>query len=300
MENLKRKEVIIGLLVVLAIAILVVGINFLKGVNLFKASNYYYATYTDVEGLALSAPVTLNGYKVGQVREISYDYANPGHINVEISVDRSLRMPLGSSAEISADLLGTASVVLHLGNAADGFYNIGDTIPGSVNAGLMASVSDNLIPAVNAIFPKVDTLLTNLNTLVCDPALRTSVARLDQITAELNGTLTSIHTLIAKLGPVAANVNSITANIDTVSTNLNTLSAQLSQLPVDSVAANIDQTLANLRTLTTSLNNPDSSVGKLLNDPELYNTLNSTVASLDSLFIDIKQNPKRYINVKVF
>lgn len=96
----------------IAIAILIFGINFLKGVNLFKASNYYYATYNNVEGLAESAHVTLNGFNVGQVREIRYDYDHPGNVNVEISLDKSLKLPQGTKALLTSDMLGTASIVL--------------------------------------------------------------------------------------------------------------------------------------------------------------------------------------------
>ena len=95
-----KKELIIGLCVLIALLVLFFGINFLKGVNLFKAANYYYATYTNAAGLQQSAPVTLDGFKVGQVREINYDYTNPGHVKVELSVDRELRIPKGSEAVI--------------------------------------------------------------------------------------------------------------------------------------------------------------------------------------------------------
>ena len=110
MKQIFRREVMIGLLVILALVLLYFGINFLKGVNIFKAANYYYASYNNVEGLAVSAPVTLNGYKIGLVRSISYDYNRPGNVIVEMSVDKSLRLPKGSTASLGSDLLGTASI----------------------------------------------------------------------------------------------------------------------------------------------------------------------------------------------
>lgn len=162
MKQFFRKEVMIGLLVILALVILYFGINFLKGVNIFKAANYYYATYNNVEGLAVSAPVNLNGFKVGLVREIRYDYAHPGNVVVEMSLDKSLRLPTGSTATLTSDLLGTASISIGLAENTGSYYNIGDTIPARINAGMMAALSDNLMPAINAIVPKVDTLLTSL------------------------------------------------------------------------------------------------------------------------------------------
>lgn len=300
MKQIFRKEVMIGLLVIVALVLLYFGINFLKGVNIFKAANYYYASYNNVEGLAVSAPVTLNGYKIGLVRSINYDYDHPGNVVVEMSVDKSLRLPKGSTASLGSDLLGTASIALKLGNPAEGMYAVGDTIPGKLNAGMMAALSENLLPAVNAIIPKVDTLLTSLNTLVADPALATSLKRLDGITAELNATLRSLNVATSQLGPVVTNVKNITSNVDTITGDLTVMTGRLREAPIDSIADNIQATLANLNELTAQLNNRDSSVGKLLNDPALYDNLNATVASLDSLFVDIKRNPKRYISIKVF
>lgn len=296
---MKRKEIMVGLLVALALVLLFFGINFLKGVNIFKAANYYYAAYTNVEGLATSAPVTLNGYKVGLVRSIHYQYDNPGHVVVEFSVDRNLRLPQGSAAVISSDLLGTASIVLNLGNAAGGYYEVGDTVAGAVNAGLMGSLSETLLPSVAAVIPKVDTLLSSLNTLVSDPALTASVRRMDDITADLNESVRSLRQVMATLGPVAQNVNSITSNVDTITGDLAAVSGMLREAPVDSLMDELNRTAANLERLSAALNNPDSSIGRLTTDPELYNNINSTVQSLDSLFVDIKRNPKRYISIKL-
>lgn len=296
---MKRKELMVGLMVAVALVLLFFGINFLKGVNIFKAANYYYAAYNNVEGLATSAPVTLNGYKVGLVRSINYQYDNPGHVVVEFSVDRNLRLPEGSSATISSDLLGTASIVLNLGQAANGFCEVGDTVPGAVNAGLMGSVTETIMPAVSAVIPKVDTLLTSLNAIVSDPALTASVQRMDAITADLNESVRSLRQVMASLEPVVQNVGSITSNVDTITGDLAAVSGMLREAPIDSLMDELNRTAANLEQLSAALNNPDSSIGRLTTDPELYNNLNSTVQSLDSLFVDIKRNPKRYISIKL-
>ena len=295
-----RKEVLTGVLVIVALVILFFGINFLKGINILKASNYYYVSYDNVEGLAQSAPVTLNGYKIGIVREIHYNFDNPGHVAVELSLDKSLRLPKGSKATVGTDILGTASIVLSLGNAADGFYAVGDTIAGATDKGMMASLSESLLPSVSSVMVKVDTLMTSLNAIAANPNLANSIDRLDNITANLNATLASLRNTMAAMGPVTTDLKNITENVDSLTDDLATVSAKLRQAPVDSLMNDLETTVANLRDLTAQLNNPNSSVGKLCNDPALYDNLNSTVKSLDSLFIDIKQNPKRYINIKVF
>lgn len=299
MKKIFRKEVIIGVLVLVSMALLFIGIDFLKGVNVFKAANYYYATYTDVAGLSTSAPVTINGFKVGQVRSVEYQYDNPGHVVVEFSVDKALRIPQGSQAVITTDLLGTATIALRMGADRSAFYSVGDTVATGVDAGLMSAVSNDVMPAVSAIIPKIDSLITGLNTLVSDPALSASVRRMDNITADLGASVQSLRTVMAAMEPVSRNVTSITANVDTISGNLSTVSGELAAAPVDSIMGGLNRTVANLEQLTAALNNPDSSIGRLTSDPELYNNINSTVMSLDSLFVDIKRNPKRYISIKL-
>ena len=296
---MKKKEILVGLTVALALVLLFVGINFLKGVNVFKAANYYYATYTDVAGLSTSAPVTINGFKVGQVRSVEYQYDNPGHVVVEFSVDKELRIPQGSQAVITTELLGTATIALRMGADRSAFYSVGDTVATGVDAGLMSAVSNDVMPAVSAIIPKIDSLITGLNTLVSDPALSASVRRMDNITADLGASVQSLRTVMAAMEPVSRNVTSITANVDTISGNLSTVSGELAAAPVDSIMGELNRTVANLEQLTAALNNPDSSIGRLTSDPELYNNINSTVMSLDSLFVDIKRNPKRYISIKL-
>lgn len=296
---MKKKEILVGLTVALALVLLFVGINFLKGVNVFKAANYYYATYTDVAGLSTSAPVTINGFKVGQVRSVEYQYDNPGHVVVEFSVDKALRIPQGSQAVITTDLLGTATIALRMGADRSAFYSVGDTVATGVDAGLMSAVSNDVMPAVSAIIPKIDSLITGLNTLVSDPALSASVRRMDNITADLGASVQSLRTVMAAMEPISRNVTSITANVDTISGNLSTVSGELAAAPMDSIMGELNRTVANLEQLTAALNNPDSSIGRLTSDPELYNNINSTVMSLDSLFVDIKRNPKRYISIKL-
>lgn len=299
MKKIFRKEVVIGLCVIAALAILFFGINFLKGVNLFRAANYYYATYTNVEGLAISAPVTINGYKVGQVREINYQFDNPGHVVVELSLDKNLRVPAGSQARLTTDLLGTASIVLSMADAT-AFHAVGDTITGVNTRGLMGNVTEKLLPSVEAVFPKIDTLISNLNAITGNPALHSSISRLDAITADLAKSSQSLSRMLADLGPATRNIRSIASNVDTITGNFSEISSQLSQARIDSIIADLEKTTANIHTLSRQLNDPNSTVGLLTQDPALYNNLNNTVVSLDSLFTDIKAHPKRYINIKVF
>lgn len=306
MKKMFSKEVKIGLSVIVAIAILIFGINFLKGVNIFKASNYYYVTYNNINGLEQSASVILNGFKVGQVRDIDYDYEHPGNVKVELSLDKSLRLPQGTKAMLTSDMLGTASITLDLGQAAT-YLPVGSDLTPEIVPGLMDALSGKLLPSVAQIFPKIDTLLTAVNALAADPALAASIKRLDAITADLAATTQNVAQITRRLAPmtgevghILGDVKQITGNVGDITGDVSALSAHLRNLPVDSLVADLQSSVCNLRQLSERLADPDSSLGLLLNDPSLYRNINSTVVSLDSLLIDVKQNPKRYISVKLF
>ena len=298
MKKIFSKEVFIGLTVLVALAILVVGIDFLKGINIFKAANYYVATYTNVQGLAVSAPVSVNGFKVGQVREISYEYDNPGHVKVEMSLNKNLKLPEGTQAVIKTDMLGTATIELNMGHGGT-YYNVGDEIEGTIASGLMDNVTDKILPSVGDIMPKIDSLLTSLNKVVSDPALLQSMQRLDKITSNIDVTTNRLAQLVGSLPAVVNDVKGLTSNLSKSTDDIAVLTERMRNIPVDSLADNVAQITANLKELSAQLNDPNSTVGKLTHDPALYNNLNSTISSLDSLFVDIKKNPKRYISIKL-
>lgn len=298
MKKIFRREIQIGLSALCALAILFFGIDFLKGINLFHASNYYFATYNNVNGLAISAPVTVNGFKVGQVRTIEYQYDNPGTVKVELSLDGELKLPEGSRALLTTDMLGTASIALELANGTN-YIPVGSKIDGGQAAGLMDGITNDIMPAIAAIAPKVDTLLTTTNRLLSDPALAASIQRMDAITANLQTSSTYLNRTVAQMPAIAGDVKAITGNFTGTSEQLLTFSNTMNRLPMDSLASQIQITTANLRMLTEQLNDRNSTLGLLMNDPALYNNLNSTVRSLDSLFVDIKAHPKRYISIKL-
>ena len=293
-----KKEIGIGLSVLVALLCLFFLINYLKGINIFHSSNYYFVSYTDVKGLAISAPVSLNGYKVGQVKDIKYDYANPGHIDVELSLTSELKIPKGSKAQLSIDLLGTTSINLELSSGNE-YYKVGDYIDGVVGSGMTEKLSEDVIPQVGPILEKVDSLLTGMNRLVSDPALMSTLSRMDAISANLNVAMANLSRASISLPEGIQNADSTMSNIAVLSANLAEFSEGLNKLPLDSTMANVNRISDNLRVLSDELNNPNSTLGLLLHDPQLYQSLTKTVGSLDSLFIDIKKNPKRYISIKL-
>ena len=297
MKKILGKEAIIGITVLLSICFIYWGIEFLKGVDLFTPSNTYVAKFDHTEGLVVNAPVTVNGFKVGQVRSLNYDF-NSNKVAATVFLDKNMKLPKGTVIELDMALLGTASLVINLGNES-GYYKPGDEVPTSIKTGIMDAVGSS-VPSIQNMIPKLDSILVNINRLLANPALSASVTRLDGITANLESTSKQLDQLMKTLPPVMKNVNSITTKLDSSSSDLNGITNKLNNLPIDQTYANIDETIKNVKQLSESLHNRDSSLGMLIYDPTLYNNLTHSVASLDSLLNDVKKNPRKYINLKIF
>lgn len=295
-----RKLVQIGISAIAALLLLVFGINYLKGVNLFDSSNDYFAVYEDVTGLAVSAPVTANGFKVGQVSDIKYLYDDPGHVKVEMALDGELRIPEGTVAELGSDLLGTATITLKMPKEVKSYLPEGATLQSTKAGGLMDNVSTELLPGIVNMIPKIDSMLVVVTDLVGDPALAASLKRLDEITTNLNTMSANIAQATKPLPGVVNSASQIASNLNSMSANLDSISRELQTLPLNETMANVKAVTDNLLEVTNQLKRNDSSLGMLLNDPELYNSLNRAVASLDSLISDVKAQPKRYLKFSVF
>ena len=299
MKKIFNKEFIIGICVIAAIVILIFGIDYLKGINLFSPANFYYASYDNVAGLEISSPVTVDGYKVGQVREIQFDYENPGKIKVLLALNKNLRIPVDSRATKGSTLMSGNFIAIKLGKSAEKIP-VGGDIESIETSDLMSSLSEDIMPAINQILPRVDSLLYNLNKLAGDPALISSIQRLDGITGNVLNATDGLNSTINKDLPIVMrNVKSISHGLDTVTSNLGVLSAQLKSLPLNTTVENVNALTDNLTKFSNQLNDPNSTLGMLMNDPELYNKLNRVAADVDSLIVDIKKNPKRYIIIKL-
>lgn len=299
MKKIFNKEFVIGLSVIVAILILIFGIDFLKGINLFRPAHYYVAYYENVDELTVSSPVLINGYKVGQVREVNFNYEKPGKVEVVMALDKNLMLPEGTVADLGTTLLSGARIELTMGKGP-GMLPSGSEVPSGVKAGLMSSVQDGLMPALTGILPKVDSLLYNLNMLVADPALAASIKRLDGISANLLTTTEGLNSTMNNQVPrLANNTVKITQSLDTIVGNLGQLSYQLKALPLNATVDNVNQLTANLSQFSRQLNDKNSTLGLLTSDPQLYNRINQVSADIDSLLVDIKKNPKRYISIKL-
>lgn len=302
MKKLINKELAIGLSVIVAIVVLIFGVEYLKGINLFSPSNFYYVNFDNVNGLEVSAPVSIDGYKIGQVRKIEFDYDHPGKIKVLLAVDKELKVPEDSYAALSSTLMGGGYIEIKLGKSKK-MLAVGSDIKTKYNPGLMETLQADVMPTVNTILPRIDSLIMNLNTLVSDPALSQSIQRLDGITSNVYNASTSLNTTMysiqGNVPTVMKNARMATVKIDTICSNLMALSYTLKQMPLASTMDNVNEVTQNLSKFSNQLNSTSSTLGELNNSPELYNRLNRVTADIDSLIIDIKKNPKRYISIKL-
>jgi phospholipid/cholesterol/gamma-HCH transport system substrate-binding protein len=287
------KEVKIGLISIVALAILIFGINFLKGVNMFKPSNSYYFEFADVNGLAESSPVFASGYKVGTVHSISYNFQKPGHVLVEVEIDNKMRLPQGTTCEMVTDMLGSVKLNLLLADTA-AYCNPGDTLEGRVNAGLMGVAAETLVPQMAAMLPKLDSIMQSLNALLADPAVANTLHNAEKITANLDVTTRQLNVLMQKdLPALTSQLNHIAGNFSTISDNLKDIDYAQTMQKVDSTLYNVEQ-------LTAKLNRTDNTVGLFLNDPSLYQNLSSTANNASLLLEDLKAHPKRYVHFSLF
>ena len=290
------KEIQIALVAIAGLLVLYFGLHFLKGMTLFSGDNKYYVKFKDVSGLSVASPIFANGYRVGVVEEIMFDYQNTGEIVAAIDVDTELSVPKGSRAEIATDLMGNVKVLLVLGNAADGMVAPGDTITGSQQVGAMGKAAD-MIPAVQQMLPKLDSILASVNTLLADPAIANSLHNVDQITADLTRTSHDLSLLTAQLN---RQMPQMRQNADGVLANTNQMTKDISNMDFAATMTSVNTTLKNVEQMTAALNSREGTLGLLMRDPSLYYNLNSTMMHADSLMLDLKQHPKRYVHFSVF
>lgn len=298
------KEVKIALTAIVAAALLFFIINFFRGINLFSPTNHYVVRFDNVAGLTVSAPVYANGYPVGTVRSISYDYASRDRVMVDVELDDEMRIPAGTRAELASQMLGGVTMSLILGpNPAD-VLSPGDTVEGGVHQGAIEKL-EAMMPVIETMVPKIDSILTNINRLTGDPALAATLRNAAALTADLRTTTRQLNTLMEN------DVPQLTAHLNQIGANVETLSGNLAQVDVKGTVDNVNATLRDaqgfvqtMNSLTQNLDSKmradDNSLGLLLSDRQLYDNLNSTVRSADSLLIDLRQHPKRYVHFSLF
>ena len=262
-----RKEVQIALVAIVGIIVLFFGLSYLKGLSLFSNSNTYYIKFTDISGLSASSPVYARGYRVGVVKNIIYDFEKASDILAVVQMDDRMNMPEGTSAMLESDMLGNIKINLVFPETISGMMAKGDTIQGNVSSGALAKAAE-MIPAIEQLLPKIDSILVSLNTLLADPAIPNSLHHIDQVTGDLTTTTRQLNTMMAQLNH---EVPGMMTKANTILDNTTELTDKINQLDFAATKAKVDATLDDVHQMTAALNSDQSSLGLLMKDPGLYN-----------------------------
>ncbi len=290
------KEIKIALVAVLSAIIVYIGIIFLKGLKLFNDEVSYFVEIADIQGMPTASDVRANGLKVGTVKAITF---NPDRqdLTVEITIDPKFQIPQGTSVYMTKEMLGSAMMNLKLGPNPNAVLHPGDTILGDPLVDLMTEAG-KVLPQVEAMFPKVDSILNALNTLSHDPAITTSLHNMEAVSADLRTTTTRINGLLGNDVPqLMAKTNTIFNNLETTTNNLN-------QIDMVGMAQKADATMNGLQEMTfkmnTAMNSKDNSLGMLMNDNSIALHLDSTMLNSSKLLEDFRLHPKRYVHFSLF
>jgi phospholipid/cholesterol/gamma-HCH transport system substrate-binding protein len=306
-----KNETRVGILAALSITLLIIGYNFLKGNAIFSRETVLYAKYTQVDGLAVSKPVLINGFQIGRVDNL--ELKPDGSIIATLKIKKEYKIPKNTIARLeSTDLLGGKAIVMVLGNSTE-YAEEGFILNSNVEKGIMESVQP-VQKKAELIIGKMDSILTSVNAIL-NPNFQKNVEKsftsISSTLASLESTSKKVDNLVgsesAKLSNILSNVEAISVNfknnstkIDAIMNNLNTVTDKMAALNFKETIDNANKAMADLQGMVSNLKAGKGSLGKLLNDEEMYKNLNNASKNLDALMIDLKANPKRYVHFSVF
>jgi len=293
-------ETLVGAFAAITITILLLGYNFLKGEELFSTTSNYYVAFPDAMGLQSSAAVMHKGIKVGSVRKIMLDDTN-GQIVVEFYLNDKVKLDKGSEIKlVSTDLFNTRALEIVLGGSKTAFFESNDTIPGSIAGGLLDKVGEQFTPLVASI----NSLVDSLNQAIDPSKIKGTVNNLEQSTASLSAMLSDKNSQLNKiLRDVASISNNIKSNNEVINAalaNVEAITDSLAKARLTETIAQAHLALEQTTAVMRKVNEGEGSLGMLVNDKKLYDNLNKSAADLDSLMVDLKANPKRYVHFSVF
>jgi phospholipid/cholesterol/gamma-HCH transport system substrate-binding protein len=292
-SNLSRNA-LIGLAFIASLFMIYFGMNFLKGANVFKKQNQYYAIFGDVSKLLISSPVYVKGYQVGLINNIKMTASDPIQFLVGINLEEDIRIAEGSYLEYGIDMFGASTVNLVL-VSSDKYLQPGDTLSGDKELGLMDGVA-GVMPRADSILMKIDSIVYSLNRLISHPVVESSIVGIGSTVDQLNNSSKSLNRIVNSL---EKDLPEISNNLNAVSGDLKTVSSELSQLDINDTYASIDETINNLKMLTEKFNSNNSSLGLLMNDTRLHDSLNVTIDNATRLLEDIRENPDRYLTIRL-
>jgi phospholipid/cholesterol/gamma-HCH transport system substrate-binding protein len=297
------KEVKTGLLAIFAISLLIYGYSFLKGSDLFSSERIFYVSYNNVAGLAVSAPVTINGYAIGQVKDIEFKNEK-GSLLVTFKLNKDFDFSKNSIVRIySTSVIGGNALAIIPTIDKNNIAKSGDTLIGEIEQGMLESLTSGLKPLENRMYKTLsglDTLLYNFNSVLNNDTkdnLKEAIASLNKTMKFFEGASSDLNSLLSENKP---KLDSTFSYLETTTSNLANLSDSLAQVDIKAMATNFEATLESFDAIMKKIDNGEGSIGKLVNDEKLYNNLEAASKELEELLRDLKENPKRYVHISVF
>ena len=294
------REIKIGILAAVCIFLLFFGLNFLKGVNIFSPTNSYHGTFVNLHNLEEQAAVYIRGHKVGQVDNIHYDFTRDSAFTVDISINRDIVLPQGTQMALVSDgLLSGMAIELQLPEQSTITNDQlpiakGSFIPTIYVPGLMESVQGELIAHVDAAIQSVDSLVASLQLQVQRDHLKNTLSNVDRDTSDLTGVSADLKRVVNTRVPTIVN------NADKAFANLNEITSDLQKADLAATVARVDTAVDGINTFIADVRSQEGTLGQLIYNKSLYDHIDATVVSADSLLVDLKAHPKRYVQVSVF
>ena len=305
--NMKiSRELKIGFITVVTLVAFFWGLNFLKGINVFKSTDEYFVEYDKIEGLLESAVINLNGYKVGNARSIYFDSKNPGKIIVKLELQENIKIPVNSVAVItSSSMISGIKDIKLVFSDSNVYHNFGDTLMGGLDKGI-SGIIDPIKTQAEETIANIDSVLIIMKNIFnknTQANLKHTFAKLDTISTNFNSTLKSDGSLtksIENLSYITGELKNKSGELSSLLVNFSAVSDSLAQSEIKSTINNTNKTIQATTEILEKINNSEGTLGMLVNNDTLYHNLKNTSESLDILIKDLKKHPKQYVHFSLF
>ena len=302
-------EVKIGIIITVAIAVTIWGLNFLKGRNILRADNTYYAIFDDIGGLEKNSKIFINGYQVGQVGNIFFNEHGNRELTVQLEIEKAHDLPMDSEAILfNSDLMGTKAIKIKL-SGSDMRYEPGDTIRSSIQYGISDRLEQQLLPIkdkAESLIVTLDSLISSLNFVFdteTSEKLQASIDNLASSTYGIRYMLSEqgkLNSMIDHMEAITLNLKNHNEELALAMSNIESITDSLARSELKSTLSNANKTLAETHRILEKINTGEGTLGMLVNNDSLYRNLTSLSGEIDLLLKDLQEHPKKYINVSVF
>lgn len=298
-----KREVKIGLFALVMLLCLYLGINYLKGKDVFSGDRSYYALYDQTKGLQTSSPVLLRGVKVGSVTGITIDPDNTDQVLVTVSVKKSVKIPTDSRLKLfSNDIMGSKAIELVPGTA-DSYFERNAVIPSESENGLLeyASLSiEDIISELKRVMNSLEATSNSLNDILVENAqsFKGSLDNINEVTRQIAAG--NLEKTLRDLSEFSGMLKDNSTKFDNIIGNFDEVSESLAEADIKGVVDSLGVSVTHLNSVLANLSGEEGSVGKLLGDPALYDSLVTASGNLSALLEDLKENPRRYVHFSLF